>query len=106
MVGLVGKSPKFAMKCELLLNKVRAFYFRARICKRLRSPGIDSEESISPAYVAWLAGTTNRANRVVVYRPARLGIDSSAPEKVYKNGLSTQYYCEGKEGTGVPSPSL
>ncbi len=33
---------------------------RARICKRLRSPGIDSEESITPAYVAWRAGTTNR----------------------------------------------
>jgi hypothetical protein len=38
----------------------------ARICKRLWSPGIDSEESISPAYVACRAGTTNR---VVV--PAR-----------------------------------
>jgi hypothetical protein len=33
---------------------------RARSCKRLWSPGIDSEESISPAYVAWGAGTTNR----------------------------------------------
>jgi hypothetical protein len=32
----------------------------ARICKCLWSPGIDSEESISPAYVAWRAGTTNR----------------------------------------------
>jgi hypothetical protein len=28
---------------------------RARICKRLWSPGIDFEESISPAYVAWRA---------------------------------------------------
>jgi hypothetical protein len=34
--------------------------------KRLRSPGIDSEESIPPAYVAWWVGTSNR---VVV--PAR-----------------------------------
>jgi hypothetical protein len=42
------------------------FYSRARICKRLFSPEIDSEESIQPAYVAWRAGTTNR---VVV--PAR-----------------------------------
>ncbi len=33
----------------------------ARICKRLWSPGIDSEESIPPACVAWRAGTTNRA---------------------------------------------
>jgi hypothetical protein len=32
---------------------------RARICKRLRRPGIDSEDSIPPAYVAWRAGTTN-----------------------------------------------
>ncbi len=39
---------------------------RARICKRLWSPGIESAESISPAYVAWRAGTPNR---VVV--PAR-----------------------------------
>ena len=33
---------------------------RARICKRLTRPGIDSEDSIPPAYVAWRAGTTNR----------------------------------------------
>jgi hypothetical protein len=39
---------------------------RVRICKRLRSPGIDSEELILPAYVALRAGTTKR---VVV--PAR-----------------------------------
>ncbi len=39
---------------------------RARICKRLRRPGIDSEVLIPPAYVARRAGTTNR---VVV--PAR-----------------------------------
>ncbi len=39
---------------------------RARICNHLWSPGIDSEETIPPAHVAWQAGTTNR---VVV--PAR-----------------------------------
>ncbi len=39
---------------------------RARIYKRLWSPGNDSEESIPPACVAWRAATTNR---VVV--PAR-----------------------------------
>jgi hypothetical protein len=33
---------------------------RARICKCLWSLGIDSEESISPAYVAWRVGTTIR----------------------------------------------
>ena len=31
---------------------------RARILKLLMSPRIDSKESISPAYVAWQAGTT------------------------------------------------
>jgi hypothetical protein len=36
------------------------------ICKRLKSPTIDSKESIPPAYAAWRAGTSNR---VVV--PAR-----------------------------------
>jgi hypothetical protein len=34
--------------------------YRARICKCLWSPGIDFEELISPAYVAWRAGTKNR----------------------------------------------
>jgi hypothetical protein len=32
---------------------------RACICKRFWSPGIDSEEMIPPAYVAWRASTTN-----------------------------------------------
>ncbi len=36
------------------------FWPRARICKRLWSPGIDSEESILPAYVAWRASTSKR----------------------------------------------
>ncbi len=38
-------------------------WIRARICKRLWSPEIDSEESIQLAYVAWRAGA---AYRVVV----------------------------------------
>jgi hypothetical protein len=42
---------------------------RARICKRLGSPGIDSEEAIPPAYEAWRANTTNMA--VVPARQAR-----------------------------------
>jgi len=45
---------------------------RAYICKRLRSPGIDAEESIP---VAWRTGTTNRLSN----RLARLGIDYWAP---------------------------
>ncbi len=47
-------------------RRVHALICRARICKRLRKLGIDSEDSIPPAHVAWRAGTTNR---VVV--PAR-----------------------------------
>ncbi len=43
------------MRASLALNRNRWFYTWARICKRLRNPGIDSEESIPPAYVA-LAG--------------------------------------------------
>ncbi len=39
---------------------------RARICKRLRRPGIDSEDSIPYAYAAWRASTTKR-----VVGPAR-----------------------------------
>jgi hypothetical protein len=31
----------------------------AHICKSLRRPGIDSEDSIPPAYATWRAGTTN-----------------------------------------------
>ncbi len=34
-----------------------AYVARARIFKRLWSPGIDSTEGIPPAYVAWRAGT-------------------------------------------------
>ncbi len=41
---------------------------RARICNRLWSPGIDSEKSIPPAYVARRAGTKNRV--VVLARQA------------------------------------
>ncbi len=44
----------------------QADLYWARICKRLWSPGINSEESIPPAYVAWRAGAKKR---VVV--PAR-----------------------------------
>jgi hypothetical protein len=58
----------------------------APICKRLRSPGIDSEESIPPGNVA---GGPVRQIRFS-YRPAGLWIDSWAPEKVYKYGLCIQ----------------
>ncbi len=53
---------------------------RARICKRFRSPfGIDSEESVPPAYFAWRTGTTSK----VVVPAHMLGIDSWALLKVY-----------------------
>jgi hypothetical protein len=42
---------------------------KAHICKRFRSPGIDFEGSIPPAYVAWRTGSTNRVVELVV--PAR-----------------------------------
>ena len=41
---------------------------QARVCKQLKSPGIDSEEWIPPAYVARRPGTTNRV--VVLARQA------------------------------------
>jgi hypothetical protein len=50
-------------------------------CKRLRSPGIGSKESIPPAYVAWRAGMFTIG---LSYPPARLGIDSWAPLKGLK----------------------
>jgi hypothetical protein len=39
---------------------------RARICKCLRSPGIDSKESVPPTYVAWRARMSTK-----VVAPAR-----------------------------------
>ncbi len=51
---------------SMLQRTLVTVLIRARICKRLRSPGIDSEESIPQAYVAQRAGTTNR-----VAEPAR-----------------------------------
>ncbi len=47
---------------------------RVRICKRLWSPGIDSEESTPTSDVAWRAGT----KKGLSYRHARMGIDSGA----------------------------
>jgi hypothetical protein len=61
----VGISCSLRVKLKLAGATVKC-NARTRICKRLWSPEIDSEESIQLAYVAWRAGTTNR---VVV--PAR-----------------------------------
>ncbi len=43
-----------------LYSAARVYEVRARISKRSRSPGIDSKESIPPAYVAWRASPSNR----------------------------------------------
>jgi hypothetical protein len=53
----------FAGNCLLKRRKlltVSTMWLFQSICKRLRSPGIDSEESILPAYITWRAGTSNR----------------------------------------------
>jgi hypothetical protein len=57
-----------------------------RICKRLYSPGIDSEESARLAYVLNVAARAGTTNRVVV--PASpAGNSFLGSLKVYKNGL-------------------
>jgi hypothetical protein len=38
-------------------EEMKGIVIRARIFKRLWSPGIDTKASIPPAYVAWRAGT-------------------------------------------------
>ena len=57
-------APKDSLKIPALLvfllltpSAYQAPTHRARIFKRLWSPGIDSKEWIPPAYVAWRAGT-------------------------------------------------
>jgi hypothetical protein len=57
---------------------------RARICKHLRSAGIDSKESIPPAYVAWWAGTTNRV--------VKAGNRYLGSLKGYKYGFRDAYF--------------
>ncbi len=46
--------------CSFPISTAPIEEIRAQICKRLRSPGIDSKESIQAAYVAWRPGTSNR----------------------------------------------
>ncbi len=46
-----------SLESILELLKGKNFGLRARIFKRLWSPGFDSMASIPPAYVAWRAGT-------------------------------------------------
>ncbi len=58
---------------------IATYLFRARIFKLLRSPRIDSKESIPPAYVAWRAGT-----------PILLLLGSQ-PHKIVKNSSTALY---------------
>jgi hypothetical protein len=48
----------------------------AQICKRLRSPEIDSKESIPPAYVAWQADTTTLFDVPARQSASACGMDS------------------------------
>jgi hypothetical protein len=60
---VVSVLPMLEIKPLCRLYKMRNPFFnesRARICKRLWSPEIDSEESTPPSYIAWRAGTPNR----------------------------------------------
>ncbi len=50
-------------KCLVNPLAIQAPTSRARICKRLRSPGIDPKKSIPPAYVAWRSGTSKKGCR-------------------------------------------
>ncbi len=79
VAGVLVFAVVFAVACALIVSGVIT---EARICKRLRSPGIDSKESMPQAYVAWRAGTS----RVAV--PARHAWNRfGLLKKVYKYGL-------------------
>ncbi len=86
--GIVQYTCK-ANKCILVYKALR---YRARICKRLRSPKIDSKESIPPAFVAWRAGTISlfvvaaRHASYLGWRNRFLGIDSWAPQMFTNKG--------------------
>jgi hypothetical protein len=43
---------------SMIMKDTKAFAYRDRMFKLLRTPGIDSKESVPPAYAAWRAGTT------------------------------------------------
>jgi hypothetical protein len=69
-----------------MMKKIRINCPEPVFVNPLKSSGIDFEESIPPAYVAWQSGTTNR---VVV--PARqAGIRFLVSLNYYKFGLREQ----------------
>jgi hypothetical protein len=59
-MGPVGGHTSVASETQLHRQDNTKTWSRARISKRLWSPGIDSDGPIPPAYVAWRAGTSNR----------------------------------------------
>jgi hypothetical protein len=67
--------------------------YRARIFEHLWSPGIDSKESIPPAYVAWRAGTINLFYLV------------PSPHRLFKNSSSAPYDYE-KAWDGIFEQSM
>ncbi len=58
--------------------------YRARIFQLLRSSGIDSKESIPPAYVAWRAGVTT------------LSYSVPSPHRLFKNYSTVTYTSHSK----------
>jgi hypothetical protein len=53
--------PRYTVHTQMVAQKISAnlfLAFRDGIFKHVRSPGIDSKESMPPAHVAWQAGTT------------------------------------------------
>jgi hypothetical protein len=73
---------KLNIKCSYSYTE-----YRARICKRLRSPKIDSKESIPPSYVAWRFGTSNK----VAVPARRLGISIPGLLKRFTNSDSEEH---------------
>ncbi len=72
--------------CLWRWSTVKEIVSRARICKRLRRPGIDSKVSIPTAYVAWRAGTSSRV--VVPVRQAENRFLGSLKVKRFTNSGS------------------
>ncbi len=80
--GVESIQTKWKKKSSVLFflfqNQQQQLSSRARIFKRLWSPGVDSKEWIPPAYVAWAGifknsmGARHRLGIGLSYRPARL----------------------------------
>jgi hypothetical protein len=76
------ESPRKLWFCALNDLGCRRLHELARIFKGLWSPGIDSKESIPPAYVAWRAGTITLF-LLGAYSPHRFFKNSSSEHRLY-----------------------